>query len=83
MKFDDPAKKKSSRRARRSTKFPIKYLTKCVQDLVPINLQDFPLNVAVWSQFTSDHLWASSWLTKNHDDFKRMAMNESFSRTQN
>ena len=30
----------------------------------------------------SDCLWASSWLTKDHADFKRMAMNNSFPRTQ-
>ena len=29
------------------------------------NLQDFLLNVAIWSQFTSDCLWASSWLSKD------------------
>ena len=67
----------SSRRARRSTKFPTKYWAVCVQYLVPVNLRGFPLNVAIWIQFTSDHLWASSWLTKNHDDFKRMTMNGS------
>ena len=48
----------------------------------PNNLQDFPLNVAIWSQFTSDCLWASSWLTKDHEDFKTMAMKKNFSRTQ-
>ena len=48
----------------------------------PTNLQESLLNVAIWSQFTSDCLWASSWLTKDHEDFKRMAMNRSFPRTQ-
>ena len=47
-------------------------------------LQSFPLNVAIWSQFTSDCSWASSWLskdyelTKDHEYFKRMAMYQSF-----
>ena len=35
------------------------------------NLQAFLLNVATWSQFTSDCLWASSWLTKDHADFEK------------
>ena len=47
----------------------------------PKLLQYFPLNVAIWSQFTSDCLWASFWLTQGHEDFKRMVMNESFPRT--
>ena len=47
----------------------------------PTNLQYSPLNVAMWSHFTSDCLWASSWLAKDHEDFKRMAMNGSFRRT--
>ena len=34
----------------------------------PANLQDFPLNFAIWSQFTFDCVWASSWLTKDHED---------------
>ena len=34
------------------------------------NLQDSLLNVAIWSQFTSDCLWTASWLTKDHEDFK-------------
>ena len=28
----------------------------------PNNLQDFLLDVATWGHFTSDCLWASSWL---------------------
>ena len=40
------------------------------------NLQDFPLKVAIWKQFMSDCLWASFWLSKNHEDFKRVAMNQ-------
>ena len=35
------------------------------------NIQDFLPNVAICSQFTSDCLWASSWLTKEHEDLKR------------
>ena len=48
----------------------------------PINLRPFPLNVAIGSELTTDCLCASSWLTKDHEDFKRMAMNESYPRTQ-
>ena len=72
----------SSRRARRSTNFAIKYLeSSCARfGNHPSNLQDFPLNVAIWSQFTSDCLGASSWHTQDHEDFKRMAMNKSFPR---
>ena len=72
----------SSRTARRSTNFAIKYLeSSCaIFGIHPSNLQDFPLNVAIWSQFTSDCLRASSWHTQDHEDFKRMAMNESFPR---
>ena len=44
----------------------------------PANLQDFKLNVAIWSKFTSDCLWASSWLAEDHNDFKRMATNLKF-----
>ena len=32
---------------------------------------------------TSSSLWASSWLTKEHEDFKRMVMKRGFPRTQN
>ena len=56
------------------------YLSKIGKN--PTNFQDFQLNVALWSQFSSDYLWASSWLTKDHEDFKRMAMKKSFPRTQ-
>ena len=48
----------------------------------PNMLQDFRLNVAIWSQSTSDCLWASSWLTKDREDFKRMAMSRRFPSTQ-
>ena len=41
----------------------------------PNNLQDIPLNVTIWSPFTIDFLWASSWLSKDHEDLKRMTMN--------
>ena len=75
-KFDDPAKKKSSRRAGKSTNFTIKYWTGPVQDLVktPPNLEASPRNVAIRSLCTSDRLWASSWTTKDHEDFKSMAI---------
>ena len=39
---------------------------------------DFPHSVAIWSQFTNGCQWTSSWLTKDHEDCKRMAMNTSF-----
>ena len=40
------------------------------------SLLNFLVNVAIWSQRTSDCLWASSWFTKDREHFKRMAMNE-------
>ena len=68
----------SSHRARRSTNFYSRKLDSICAGFVkyPNNLQDFPLNVAIWSHFTSDCLWASSWLRQDHDDFKRKAMNK-------
>ena len=48
----------------------------------PNNIQNFPLNVAIWSQVTRDCLWASSWLTKDHENFYRMAMKKSSPGTQ-
>ena len=42
----------------------------------------FPLNVEMWSPFASDCLWASSWHTKDYEEFERMATNKSFPRTQ-
>ena len=44
----------------------------------PTNIQDFLLNVAIWSQFTSDCLWDSSWLTKDHEHFKRNGDEQEF-----
>ena len=73
----------SRRRVRESTNFTIKCRSLCARcGERPTNLYNSPLNVAIWSQITSDCSWASSWLTKDHDDFKRIAMNTSFPRTQ-
>ena len=49
----------------------------------PQTFEDFlQLNAAIWSQFTSDCLlWASLWLSKDHEGFKRVAVNKSFLRT--
>ena len=43
----------------------------------PTDLRDFPFNIRIWSQFASDCLWASSWLSNDHEEFKRDAMNRS------
>ena len=48
----------------------------------PPNPQYFQLVVPIWNHFTSHCLWASSWLTKDHEDCKRMTMSQSFPRTQ-
>ena len=48
----------------------------------PADARDFPFNIAVWSQFTSNCLWSSLWLSKDHEDSKRMDMNKSFPRRQ-
>ena len=49
----------------------------------PADFHDFPFNFAVWSQFASDCLWeASFWQSKDHEEFKRVALNRSFPRTQ-
>ena len=37
----------------------------------PTNLQDCPLNGAIWTPFKSDCLWASSWLTKDHERLQK------------
>ena len=42
----------------------------------------FPAQRYDLEPLTSDCLWASSCLTKDHEDFKRMAMNKSFPTTQ-
>ena len=61
--------------------FTIKYWTVFVQYFVNIlHLQDFPLNVPIWSLFICDCSWASSWLTKDNEDVKRMTMNSSIPR---
>ena len=44
----------------------------------PADLCDFPLGISIWSQFTSDCLWAWFWLSKDHEDWKRMATNKTF-----
>ena len=46
------------------------------------NFHDVLLNIAIWSQFTSDWLWDSLRLGKDHENFKRVAMNKSFPTTQ-
>ena len=38
-------------------------------------------DVAIWSQFTSDCLWASSCFATDQEDFRRMVMKKSVSRT--
>ena len=37
----------------------------------PTNLQAVLLNVAIWCQFTSSCIWASSWLTKGSRRFQK------------
>ena len=63
----------TSRRAPREHEFHNRVLSSlCVRlGEYLINLQDFPVNVAIWSQFTSDCLWLSSWLTKDEQTFLR------------
>ena len=82
-KFDDPAKN-LSRRVRRSTNFTITYWTVFVQHLVHIppisKISRSTLRSRANSRAT-DCLWASSWPTNDHEDFKRMMMEESFPRT--
>ena len=77
VRFDDPANKFSLRirRNRNSTRW---YCAASVHNLgrTPTDLRYFAFNIAIWSQFTSDCLLASFWLSKDHEDFKRMAMNE-------
>ena len=48
----------------------------------PTDLRDLPLNFATRSQFTSDCLWASFWLSKDQEEFKRVAMIKSLPITQ-
>ena len=57
-------------------KFTMKYM------YISCNLQDFPLNVAIWSQVASDCFWASPWRPDDHEEFERMVTNKSFPRTQ-
>ena len=47
----------------------------------PTDLRNYPFNTAFWSQFASDCLWPSFWLRKDHEEFKRVAMNKSCPRT--
>ena len=42
----------------------------------------FFLSIVIWNQFTSDCLWASFCLSKDHEELKRVATNRSFSRRQ-
>ena len=42
----------------------------------PAYLRDLPFTFAIWSQFTSDCLWASMCLSKVHEEVKRVAMNK-------
>ena len=66
----------SSRRARRSTKFTTKNCTVFVKDLVNI-----PSIFKITQPINERLLMASSWLTKDHEDFRRIAVGERFPRT--
>ena len=44
----------------------------------PTDRSDFPLNMAIWSQFTNDCFCTSFQLSKDHEDFERMAIIKSF-----
>ena len=46
------------------------------------SLHDSPLNVASWSQFTSDRLWASFWPSLDHEHFQASCDKFQFSKTQ-
>ena len=48
----------------------------------PADVREFPFKKESRSQFASDCLWASCWLSKDREDCKRMSMNRSFPRTQ-
>ena len=76
-KFDDTAKNFKPQSEEEHEFYNQVLNSLCAQDLVkyPTSLQEFPLNVAMWSQVTIECLWASFWLTEGHEDFKRMAMN--------
>ena len=43
----------------------------------PTDLRNCPINIAIWSQFASDCLWALFWPSKDHEEFRRVAMNKS------
>ena len=45
------------------------------------SLHDSPLNVASWSQHTSDHLWASFWPSLDHEHFQASCDKFQFSKT--
>ena len=65
--------------ARRSTNFHSGIERICPKFRTCLDsLQISVLNIATWSQFTSDCFWASFWLSKDDEDFKQVAMNESF-----
>ena len=82
-KFDDPTKSFEPQHQKEQEFFTMvlhSIWTKFWKD--PTGLRYFPLKRAVWSQFTSGCSWASFWLSKDDEDFQRVAMNQSFPRTQ-
>ena len=50
----------------------------CVKYGKTTDFRNFPFNIAIRSQCASDCLWASLWLSKDHEEFKRVAMKNSF-----
>ena len=71
-KFDDPAmifESQSEEEHELSNQNLDKTCARFGQD--PRHLQDYPLNVAIWSQFKSDCSRPSFWLTKDHEDCKQ------------
>ena len=83
MKFDDPAKNFAPRNEEEHEFYKLVLNSICAKlGKDPDNFHDVPLNMAMLSQFTSDWLWDSLWLGKDHENFKRVAMNKSFPTTQ-
>ena len=69
LKFDEPAKKfkpQSEEEDEIYNQILNSFCARLGED--PTNLQDSPLNAAIWSQFLSDWLWASSWLTEDRHE---------------
>ena len=82
-KFDDPAKSFKPQSDEEHEFYNRVLDVMCARfGKYPANLQDFKLNVTIWSKLTRDCLLASSWLAEDHNDFKRMATNKTFPSTQ-